>query len=63
MADHQEAHLDNVNTCPVCGKLFFNEKALYGHILHVHRDGQYMSYNLNADLYKRWQDRIARPQQ
>jgi uncharacterized C2H2 Zn-finger protein len=63
MQKPQETQFENLHICPVCSKLFFNEKALYGHILQSHRDGQYMSYNMNADLYQRWQERIPRPRQ
>lgn len=49
---------DGPNLCPFCRKLFMQEKALYRHIVTAHADREYMSYNLHADLYHRWQERI-----
>ena len=52
--------LDELHLCPVCRKLFVQEKAMYHHILRVHRDREYLSYNLRAGLYERWQERLPR---
>lgn len=47
-------------TCPICQKLFTQEKPLYQHIVRVHGDGEYMSYSFQAQLYERWQQRLPR---
>ncbi|MGQ9888748.1 MAG: hypothetical protein ACUVSX_09700 [Aggregatilineales bacterium] len=51
---------DDVHICPVCGKLFRQPKAMYLHIMRAHPSGQQMAFDLQADLYRRWQQRILR---
>lgn len=51
---------EELHVCPICRKFFTEEKLLYRHILQAHQDQQYMSYDMQADLYERWQDRIPR---
>lgn len=50
--------LDQLYICPICRKCFGEEKALYRHIIQVHDDKQYMSYDMRADMYQRWQNRL-----
>lgn len=51
---------DDIHICPVCGKLFRQPKAMYRHIMRAHPSGQQMAFDLQADLYRRWQQRIPR---
>lgn len=51
---------DDIHICPVCGKLFHQPKAMYRHIMIAHPSGQQMALDLQADLYRRWQQRIPR---
>ena len=58
--NEQENSLDGpggFQLCPVCRKLFLSETGMYKHIIDVHKDGEYLSYNLQATLYQRWQGR------
>jgi uncharacterized C2H2 Zn-finger protein len=54
---------EGLHICPVCDKIFLDRKTMFGHILRAHEDGQRLAYDLKADLYERWQDRIQRPAQ
>ncbi|MFO7322515.1 MAG: hypothetical protein DIU68_012345 [Chloroflexota bacterium] len=58
-SDYSESS-EPIMSCPVCQKLFLEEKQLYRHIVQAHQDGEYMSYTFQADLYERWQERIPR---
>ncbi len=61
-----EDHVDNVSglhICPICAKIYLEEKPMYMHIMRAHQDGQRMAYDLRADLYRRWQERIPRSTQ
>lgn len=53
-------NFEELHVCPICRKFFIEEKSLYKHILDAHQDQQYMSFDLHADLYERWQGRIPR---
>jgi hypothetical protein len=59
----QQNVFEGIHLCPICRKLFLQEKALYRHVVQAHDDGQYLSFNLHADLYQRWQDRIPKCRQ
>ena len=52
--------VDGLHVCPICAKMYMEEKALYFHIMQVHEDNQRMAYDLEADLYRRWQQRVPR---
>lgn len=56
----EEATYDenDVHICPICGKLYHQPKAMYRHIMRAHPVGQQMALDLQADLYRRWQQRI-----
>ena len=60
--DHVEA-VETLHVCPICTKMYMEEKALYLHIMRAHADGQRMAFDLRADLYRRWQERIPRRNQ
>jgi hypothetical protein len=60
--DHVEA-VESLHVCPACAKMFLEEKTLYLHIMRAHQDGQRLAYDLRADLYRRWQERIPRRNQ
>jgi hypothetical protein len=60
--DHVE-EVDGLHVCPICAKMYLEEKAMYLHIMRAHQDGQRMAYDLRADLYRRWQERIPRHHQ
>ena len=53
-------HIEDLHVCPVCTKMYMEEKALYLHIIKAHQDGERLAYDLRADLYRRWQERIPR---
>lgn len=61
--EDQVLDIDGLHVCPTCAKLFMEEKALYLHIMRVHTDGQQLAYDLEADLYRRWQNRLPRLEQ
>lgn len=61
--DETHEELDGLHTCPVCQKLFLKEKNMYLHIMRVHPDGQQMAFDLHADMYIRWQERLPRMSQ
>lgn len=61
--DQDFGSLSELCTCPVCSKVFTNRKQMYLHIMKAHKDGQTLSYDFQADLYQRWQERIPRPRQ
>lgn len=61
--DEYEDDIDGLHSCPVCNKLFIQEKAMYLHIMRVHPDGQRMAFDLQADMYIRWQERMPRVNQ
>jgi uncharacterized C2H2 Zn-finger protein len=52
--------VDGLHVCPVCAKMFLEERALYQHIIRAHQQGEQMAYDMRADLYRRWQERIPR---
>jgi hypothetical protein len=54
---------EDLHVCPVCQKYFVEEKAMYQHVLQAHEDQQYMAYDMQADMYERWQDRHPRVEQ
>jgi hypothetical protein len=58
--DDDHSDIDGLHSCPVCNKLFIQEKALYLHIMRVHPDGQRLALDLRADMYMRWQERLPR---
>ncbi|MBZ0291365.1 MAG: hypothetical protein K8L99_02250 [Anaerolineae bacterium] len=60
--DKDYCEVDELSTCPICHKLFLQEKKLYLHIMHVHPHSQQFAFDLQADMYKRWQDRLPRAQ-
>ncbi len=51
---------DDIHICPVCGKLFHQPKPMCRHIMRAHPSGQQLAFDLQADLYRRWQQRIPR---
>jgi hypothetical protein len=55
--EHIEA-LESLHICPMCAKMFLEEKGLYLHIMRAHQDDQRLAFDLQADLYRRWQQRI-----
>jgi hypothetical protein len=55
-----EVKFEGLHLCPICRKLYTQEKALFRHVVLAHADGEYLSYNLRAELYERWQERIPR---
>jgi uncharacterized C2H2 Zn-finger protein len=57
--DH-DTEVNGMHVCPVCAKMFMEEKAFYGHIMCAHPDSQRMAHDMRADLYRRWQERIPR---
>ncbi len=57
--DHIE-EVDGLHICPVCAKMYMVEKLLYQHIMIAHQDGERMAYDMQADLYRRWQERNPR---
>jgi hypothetical protein len=61
--ENQFTPFEGIHVCPICRKMFTLEKELYRHVIHAHQDKQYMSYDLHADLYERWQERIPKPRQ
>lgn len=60
--DHTE-QVDGLHVCPICAKLYLEEKTMYLHIMRAHEDNQRMAFDLRADLYRRWQERIPRRSQ
>lgn len=60
--DH-DRDITGIHACPVCNKIFFEEKAMYLHIMRAHRDNEQLAYDLRADLYQRWQKRMPRVSQ
>jgi len=58
-----EVKFESLHLCPICRKLYTQEKALFRHVILAHADGEYLSYNLRAELYERWQERIPRGNQ
>ncbi|MBZ0288699.1 MAG: hypothetical protein K8I30_13865 [Anaerolineae bacterium] len=62
-SEERESEVTGLHICPVCTKLFIQQKALYLHIMHVHQDGQRLAFDLRADLYSRWQERVPRVNQ
>jgi hypothetical protein len=56
------AELESLHMCPVCAKMYLEEKGLYLHIMRAHQEDQRLAYDLRADLYKRWQERVPRHQ-
>lgn len=58
--DEYDHDVDGLHSCPVCNKLFIEEKAMYLHIMRVHPDGQQMAFDFQADMYIRWQERMPR---
>ncbi len=61
--DEEHEELEGLHSCPVCQKLFLKEKAMYLHIMRVHAHGQQMAFDLRADMYMRWQERLPRMSQ
>lgn len=61
-ADKEYYEVDELSTCPVCHKLFLQEKSLYRHIMNAHPNGQELAVDLHADMYSRWQERLPRTQ-
>lgn len=61
--EDQTLDVEGLNICPVCAKMYMEEKALLLHVMHVHHDSQRLAHDLQADLYRRWQQRIPRYEQ
>jgi uncharacterized C2H2 Zn-finger protein len=59
-SDDRNMEVTGLHVCPVCSKMFLEAKSMYLHVMRVHPDGQRLAYNLRADLYKRWQERLPR---
>lgn len=62
-SEEHSAEVTGLHICPVCSKLFLQNKAMYLHIMRVHPDGQRLAFDLRADLYRRWQERVPRVNQ
>jgi hypothetical protein len=62
-SEEHNCEVTGLHICPVCSKMFLEEKNLYLHIMRAHKDGQSLAYDLRADLYKRWQERVPRVEQ
>ena len=58
--DENVLDIEGLHVCPTCAKMYLEEKALYLHIMRAHGDGQQMAFDLQADLYRRWQSRLPR---
>jgi hypothetical protein len=57
LEDHIEA-LENLHLCPCCAKIFLEAKGLYLHIMRAHQEDQRYALDLQADLYRRWRQRL-----
>ena len=55
--------VDGIHVCPVCAKMYMEEKAFYFHIMTTHQEGEQLAHELEADLYRRGQNRLPRVNQ
>ena len=58
--DELEPEISGLHICPVCGKIYMEEKAMYLHITRAHQEAQRLAYDFQADMYRRWQNRLPR---